>query len=46
MCYFSAVAPSTLPPRSPLTKDELINGLNIALNNFLYGCVCAKLVQP
>ena len=46
MCYFSAVSPSTLPPRSPLTKDELLNGLNIGLNNFLYGCICAKLVQP
>lgn len=45
MCYVSAVA-SILPPRNPLTKDELINGLNIALNSFLYGCICAKLVQP
>jgi hypothetical protein len=37
---------STLPARNPLTKDELLNGLNIVLNNFLYGCLCAKLVDP
>jgi hypothetical protein len=36
---------NTLPPRSsPLTKDELLNGLNILLNNFLYGFVSPKLV--
>ncbi len=38
-------AVNTLPPRnSPFTKDELLNGLNIVLNNFLYGFVCPKLV--
>jgi hypothetical protein len=38
---------NTLPPRnSPFTKDELLNGLNILLNNFLYGFVCPKLVPP
>jgi hypothetical protein len=38
---------NTLPGRSiPFTKDELLNGLNIVLNNFLYGCVCPKLVPP
>jgi hypothetical protein len=36
---------NTLPPRnSPLTKDELLNGLNNVLNTFLYGFVCPKLV--
>jgi hypothetical protein len=35
----------TLPPRSsPLTKDELLNGLNVLLNNFLYGFVSPQLV--
>jgi hypothetical protein len=34
-----------LPPRpGALTKEELLNGLNIVLNNFLYGFVCPKLV--
>ena len=38
---------NTLPPRnSPFTKDESLNGLNIVLNNFLYGIVCPKLVPP
>jgi hypothetical protein len=38
---------NTLPPRnSPLTKDELLNGLNNVLNTFLYGFVCPKLVPP
>ena len=38
---------NTLPPRnSPFAKDELLNGLNIVLNNFLYGIVCPKLVPP
>lgn len=36
---------NTLPPRNnPLTKDELLNGLNNVLNNFLYGFVCPKLM--
>jgi hypothetical protein len=36
---------NTLPGRNaPFTKDELLNGLNIVLNNFLFGCVCPKLV--
>jgi hypothetical protein len=36
-----------LPGRDrPLTKTELLNGLNIVLNNFLYGCVCPNLVPP
>jgi hypothetical protein len=36
---------NTLPGRDrPLTKHELLNGLNIVLNNFLYGCVCPNLV--
>jgi hypothetical protein len=36
---------NTIPPRnSPLTKDELLNGLNNVLNTFLYGFVCPKLV--
>lgn len=30
----------------PLGKDELLKGLNIFLNNFLYGCVCPTLVPP
>jgi hypothetical protein len=35
---------NTLPPRNtPLTKDELLNGLNNLLNNFLFGFVCPKL---
>ena len=29
-----------------LTKEELLNGLNNLLNNFLYGLVCPKLVTP
>jgi hypothetical protein len=29
-----------------LTKEELLNGLNNLLNNFLYGFVCPKLVTP
>jgi hypothetical protein len=38
---------NTLPPRNSLfTKDELLNGLNIVLNNFLYGFVCPKFVPP
>jgi hypothetical protein len=38
---------NTLPGRDrPLTKNELLNGLNIVLNNFLYGCVCPNLVPP
>jgi hypothetical protein len=38
---------NTLPPRkSPFTRDELLNGLNIVLNNFLYGFVCPTLVSP
>jgi hypothetical protein len=38
-------ATNTLPPRSnPLTKDELLNGLNVVLNNFLYGFLSPKLV--
>jgi hypothetical protein len=36
---------NTLPPRNnPLTKDELLNGLNNVLNNFLYGFVCPNLI--
>jgi len=36
---------NTLPGRRrPLTKDELLNGLNIFLNNLLYGFVCPNLV--
>jgi hypothetical protein len=38
---------NSLPSRDkPLTKDELLNGLNIVLNNFLYGCLCPNLVPP
>src|SRR5581483_3124072 len=38
---------NALPSRTkPLTKDELLNGLNIVLNNFLYGCICPELVSP
>ena len=38
---------NALPARSaPFTKDELLNGLNIVLNNFLYGFVCPTLVSP
>jgi hypothetical protein len=38
-------ATNTLPPRiSPFTKEELLNGLNVILNNFLYGFVSPKLV--
>ena len=38
---------NTLSPRnSPFTKDELLNGLNILLNNFLYGFVSPTLVPP
>lgn len=38
------MAVNTLPPRNnPLTKDELLNGLNNVLNNFLFGFVCPKL---
>jgi hypothetical protein len=38
-------AVNTHPGRSsPFTKDELLNGLNIVLNDFLYGFVCPKLV--
>lgn len=29
-----------------MTKDELLNGLNNLLNNFLYGFVCSKLATP
>lgn len=29
-----------------MTKDELLNGLNNLLNNFLYGFVCPKLLAP
>ena len=40
-------AVNALPPRkTPFTKKELLNGLNIVLNNFLYGFVCPKLVPP
>ena len=36
-----------LPSRNnPFTKGELLNGLNIVLNNFLYGFMCPKLVPP
>ncbi len=38
---------NALPLRnSLLTKEELLNGLNGVLNNFLYGFVCSKLVPP
>lgn len=38
---------NTLPRRnSPFAKAGLLNGLNILLNNFLYGFVCPKLVLP
>jgi hypothetical protein len=38
---------NTLPGKDkPLGKNELLNGLNIFLNNFLYGCVCPNLVPP
>jgi hypothetical protein len=41
----SRTAVNALPPRnSPLTKDELLNGLNVVLNNFLYGFVSPKFV--
>ena len=37
---------NTLRPRkNPFTKDELLNGLNNVLNNFLYGFVCPTLVS-
>lgn len=29
-----------------MTKDELLNGLNNVLNNFLYGFMCSRLVTP
>ena len=29
-----------------LTKEELLNGLNNILNNFLYGFICSRLVTP
>ena len=29
-----------------MTKDELLNGLNNILNNFLYGFMCSRLVTP
>ncbi len=29
-----------------MTKEELLNGLNKILNNFLYGFMCSKLVTP
>jgi hypothetical protein len=29
-----------------LTKEELLNGLNNLLNNFLYGFICPTLVTP
>jgi hypothetical protein len=29
-----------------LTKDQLLNGLNNILNNFLYGFMCSRLVTP
>ena len=29
-----------------MTKDELLNGLNNILNNFVYGFVCPHLVAP
>ena len=36
---------NTLPPRNtPLTKEELLNGLNNVLNNFLFGFVCPKIM--
>ena len=36
---------NTLPPRDlPITKDELLNGLNVVLDSFLYGFVGPKLV--
>jgi len=39
--------PDALPRRNtPFTKEELLNGLNNVLNNFLYGSVCPKLVPP
>jgi hypothetical protein len=38
---------NALPRRnSPFTKEELLNGLNNVLNNFLYGFVCPRLVPP
>ena len=32
--------------RNALTKDQLLNGLNNILNNFLYGFMCSRLVTP